>query len=225
MTGGGPTHYTIYGAQAERRLYYMKEQFEGIYANNEWQYGSGTGSRPVNTRRYMRMLQRFLRDQKIRSVVDFGCGDWQFSQFIKWEGIDYLGLDIVPFVIERNEKQFSSDNVRFRVFSGNFDDVPPADLLIVKDVLQHWSNASILAFLPVLERFRFSLITNDVNPRGITENSDIADGDCRDLDLRMPPFNLTAEQVLSYTNRRALLPWPFKRLYWRKRVLLIRNGS
>ena len=26
-------------------------------------------------------------------MIDFGCGDWQFSQYIDWGDIDYLGLE------------------------------------------------------------------------------------------------------------------------------------
>ena len=35
--------------------------------------------------------QQFLKDNAIRSVVDAGCGDWEFSQAIDWTGIDYKG--------------------------------------------------------------------------------------------------------------------------------------
>jgi len=44
-------------------------------------------------------LQQFLKDNKIRSVVDAGCGDWGLSQALDWGGIDYKGYDIVEAVI------------------------------------------------------------------------------------------------------------------------------
>lgn len=57
----------------------MSKRFEEIYATNEWGHGSGEGSLPVHTRGYVAFLQAFLAEKNITSVVDMGCGDWQFS--------------------------------------------------------------------------------------------------------------------------------------------------
>ena len=40
--------------------------------------------------------------------------------------------------------------------------LPSADLLILKDVMQHWLPEEILGFLPQLDRYRYALVTNDV---------------------------------------------------------------
>ena len=199
----------------------MQHRFEEIYSTNEWGTGSGEGSAQIHTRGYVRFLQRFLRAYRIRSAVDLGCGDWQFSQTINWTGIQYRGYDVVPRVVERNERLFSTPNVRFHHVSANWSDLPVADLLIAKDVLQHWSHRTILDFLPTLCRYRFSLITNCVEPCGPTMNDDCPDGWFRRLDIRLPPFNVAAEPVYSFTNARPM----WKRLRpprWRKVVLLVR---
>lgn len=201
----------------------MKERFERIYANNEWRHGSGSGSRVKHTRGYVRMLQRFLREHAIRSVVDLGCGDWQFSSFVRWDGVQYRGFDLVPSIIEQNRQRFSAPNVEFHLYSGDFAELPAADLLIVKDVLQHWSNEAIEAFLPTMRQYKYSLVTNCVNPHGETPNVDIEDGDFRYIDIRGEPFEVEAEEVYSFTNRRPFLLRPFKRVRWRKRVLLVRG--
>jgi SAM-dependent methyltransferase len=197
----------------------MKAQFEAIYEGNRWGQGSGEGSYAIHTRGYVAFLQKFLAEHPIKTVLDFGCGDWQFSQSIDWRGVHYLGLDIVDSVIEANQRRFGTANVEFRVRADDAIPLPDADLLISKDVLQHWSNAKIHAFLPQLSRYRYALITNCVNPRGPTTNRDIEDGDFRYLDLRSPPFNLEAEVAYSFTNHR-LLPI-FRRPRWRKHVLLL----
>lgn len=201
----------------------MKAQFEQIYAENKWLYGSGEGSQRQHTRGYRSFLQNFLREHQIGSVVDMGCGDWQFARFIDWKGIDYLGLDVVSAVIEANQREFAAPKVRFRLAAGDSSDLPPADLLIAKDVLQHWSNDAIKAFIPKFNRYRFCLVTNCVNPNGETVNQDIADGGFRYLDLRLPPFHVQAEQVFSFTNNRGVIGSLFSKPSWLKRVLLIRN--
>lgn len=203
----------------------MSTRFETIYATNEWGHGSGEGSLPVHTAGYAAFLQSFVAQRKISSIVDMGCGDWQFSKNIDWGSARYHGFDVVPMVIERNSKEYSKPNVQFSLYSGDPSQLPAADLLIVKDVLQHLSTQRVLDFLPNLSRYRFCLLTNCVNPRGTTVNRDIADGDFRYLDLRLPPFNLKATEVYSFTNAMNPLRKLLRRPRWFKRVLLVENPS
>jgi SAM-dependent methyltransferase len=199
----------------------MQAAFEKVYATNEWHYGSGEGSLPRHTRGYVAFLQQFLREHQVKSVVDVGCGDWQFSRLIDWTSIDYHGFDLVASVIERNQKQFGSPHIRFTRYAGDFAELPAADLLICKDVLQHLAQLNIERFLPHLKRYPLSLLTNCANPHGETVNKDIADGEFRYLDLRLPPYGLQAKEVFSFTNHRPTwLEWLIK-VRWRKRVLLI----
>ena len=203
----------------------MKHEFERIYADNEWKYGSGEGSLPVHTAPYRCFIENFIKEHKIESVVDFGCGDWQSSRLIDWEGVKYIGFDIVPSVIEENRVRYSRPNVEFRIFKDQFSELPITDLLIVKDVLQHWSNEAIQRFLPYVKRYRFALITNCVKPFGPTVNGDIRDGDFRYLDLCSAPFNLEAEEVVTFTNHRSILEKLWPRPRWKKKVLLSKGGD
>jgi SAM-dependent methyltransferase len=202
----------------------MRERFERIYANNEWGCGSGEGSLPIHTEGYISLIQHFIQEREIRSVVDLGCGDWQFSKFIDWGKAHYCGYDIVRTVVENNQATYASKQVEFRLFSGDFNDLPNADLLIVKDVLQHWSNQAIAEFLPVLKRYPYSLVTNCVNPRRRTFSTDIDDGGFRYLDLQAAPFNLEATELLSFRDYCPIWLRPFKRARWQKKVLLIQNN-
>ncbi len=199
----------------------LRGKFEAIYANNEWKHGSGEGSRPENTREYVALLEKFLVDHKITSVVDMGCGDWQFSKDVRWGDARYAGYDVVGPVIRRNRRKYKSGKVHFRLYSGDPAELPAADLLIVKDVLQHLSNRAINDFLPQLSRYKYALITNCVNPRGPTENTDIDHGEFRYLDLRLPPFHVKAQELLSYTHAINLVKNPDARPWWRKIVLLV----
>ena len=80
----------------------MKNEFENIYLNNIWEHGSGEGSLPIHTKGYAHFLENFLTTYNINSVVDMGCGDWQFSRLINWGDAMYQGYDIVQSVIESN---------------------------------------------------------------------------------------------------------------------------
>jgi SAM-dependent methyltransferase len=201
----------------------MREQFERIYESDEWG-GSGGGSMVEHTRGYVEFLRRFLKEKQIKTVVDFGCGDWQFSQYIDWTEVDYCGYDIVRSVVATNRRLFTKPNVTFHDFEGGLATLPPADLLLAKDVLQHWSNASIQAFFPHLKRYRYALITNCINANGPTENIDDVDGGSRPIDLQQPPFNLEGELVYRFTNYKPF--WrigPLRQRSWLKHVLLVRT--
>lgn len=170
--------------------------FQKIYTQNKWLFGSGEGSLPAVVKPYQEFLQKFLREKSIQSVVDVGCGDWQFSRLIEWGNIQYLGLDVVPEVIRQNQRQFATENISFAALDATRESLPPADLLLVKDVLQHWPNETIQNFLPNLKNYRYTLITNDADER---TNVDINFGKHRAVDITLPPFSFPAQQVLEYS--------------------------
>jgi SAM-dependent methyltransferase len=174
----------------------MQEAFAEVYARDDWEGGSGRGSTASNTVAYRQLLTDFLRYHEIKSVVDVGCGDWQFSQLIDWSGIDYLGIDTVPAVVKENRKRFGS-RARFECRDVTREGLPPADLVLLKDVLQHWPTAAIQSFRPQLAQCRFAVITNSVDD-GPRLNCDIAMSGYRGLDLRLAPFNWPAEELLRY---------------------------
>jgi SAM-dependent methyltransferase len=169
--------------------------FDHIYTFNLWAAGSGHGSTEENTREYRWFLENFLKSNYIKSVLDIGCGDWQFSRHIDWTGIEYLGVDVSAVVLA-NTKTFTRPGIEFRELNAVTNPLPSADLLVAKDVLQHWSNADILGFLPKLMSFRMALITNGFHPTGMTSvNLDIKPGRWRPVDLRRPPFSLPGSYV------------------------------
>lgn len=84
----------------------LSDEFNNIYKKNLWVNGSGTGSGLKVTRGYRKFLAKFFKKRQIKSVVDFGCGDWQFSKEIDWSGIDYKGFDVADYVLERNRQNY-----------------------------------------------------------------------------------------------------------------------
>jgi hypothetical protein len=136
-----------------------QEIFTYIYDNKVWGEGSGGGSNPENNTEYIEFLQNLLKEKEIKSVVDFGCGDWQFSQLIDWSGIEYLGIDCVESVVKENKEKFENEHITY--FHSERRTLLRTDLLIVKDVFQHWNDEAIIKFLNTgLDRSKYILITN-----------------------------------------------------------------
>ena len=100
--------------------------FADIYRNGGWGTGSGPGSTPDATAIYRGILDGFLRANDVKSVIDIGCGDWQFSRLINWYGANYVGYDVVPTLIEENSRRFGQANVRFLDMPEDYDEIVPA---------------------------------------------------------------------------------------------------
>ena len=174
----------------------MSESFRDIYLLDAWGEGSGKGSTPDNTVAYREFLQEFLAAHGIRSVVDLGYGDWRFSCMIDWSGIEYLGIDAVPEVIDRNRREHG-DRARFECRDVSSCELPRAELALVKDVLQHWPSDVIHSFVSRLSQYPYVLITNCSYDHAQL-NGDIGMGGFRPLDLTREPFGLDLEEVLRF---------------------------
>src|SRR5262245_4462562 len=87
-----------------------QQVFTHIYRHGTWGKSescagtSGSGSSLRATLIYRAFLQQFIKDNAIRSVVDAGCGDWEFSRTLDWSGIDYKGFDIVESNIAHHKQ-------------------------------------------------------------------------------------------------------------------------
>lgn len=179
-------HYHL-DAQKEQRPA-MSTDHKAIFTR-QYSDASGPGSLPEFTAPYRAWLEAFCRKHKVKSVVDMPCGDMQIGGSVKWpKGCTYLGVDIIEDRISRNREAFP--DLRFECADLTEWTPPDADLLIVKDCLQHWPTADVLRWLDRLKtaKFKFCLVTNCAY--GPTLNTDTKVGGWRALDLSQPPFSV-----------------------------------
>ena len=175
-----------------------KKVFSKIYKEGLWNEGSGDGSKIENVREYVDVLQKYIDKPEIKTVIDLGCGDWQFSKFLDLSSVLYLGVDVVDSVIDSNIDLYSASNIDFISRDIITYELPQVDLIICKDVLQHLSNRDVISVLiKIIKSSKFALITNDFNPES-TSNIDIENGDYRYLDLTLSPFFLDVVTVLEF---------------------------
>ena len=175
-----------------------KKVFSKIYKEGLWNEGSGDGSKIENVGEYVDVLQKYIDKPEIKTVLDLGCGDWQFSKFLDLSSVLYLGVDVVDSVIDSNIDLYSASNIDFISRDIITYELPQVDLIICKDVLQHLSNRDVISVLiKIIKSSKFALITNDFNPES-TSNIDIENGDYRYLDLTLSPFFLDVVTVLEF---------------------------
>jgi SAM-dependent methyltransferase len=205
------------------RLGRREEAFATPYATGHWgrmgsqPYFSGPGSLPENIGPYLRVVSQYIRANAIRSVVDVGCGDFRASGALDLHGARYLGVDIVSHLIDHNTRHFGSSRVRFARLDVGRDPLPAADLCLIKQVLQHWSNADILALLPRLDVYEHVLILDGWLTASATpgRNLDIPTGPhfrlCG-LYLEAPPFNWPIDVLHAYRSANGLEEFRLVRL-------------
>jgi hypothetical protein len=150
----------------------MEDVFTDIYERSFWgsnmnptyRGSSGSGSDPDYNRPYIEWLRDLIRDRKIQTVVDLGCGDFRSGPAIyRGLNVSYTGLDVYRPLINSLQTEYSDYQFRHLDFFTDLQEIPPGDLCILKDVLQHWSNRDITVFLDRLirsKKFRWILICN-----------------------------------------------------------------
>jgi SAM-dependent methyltransferase len=155
----------------------------GFYATRE--SVSGPCSEIAATASIRGALPNLLRTLEVESVLDAPCGDFNWMSQIDLDGIDYIGVDIVPAVIEKNRSRFSQ---RFEVCDIITGALPRVDLILCRDALVHLSNTAAAAALANFRQSGARWLLTTTFRRG--HNADIETGEFRPIDLRAAPFSL-----------------------------------
>lgn len=168
------------------------EIFSDYASRNKWgdkDSLSGKGSNLLSTAILRERLPELLRDLRATSIVDVPCGDFFWMSKVDLAGIDYLGGDIVPALIESNRRAHVRPGVRFEVIDLIKGPVPQADVVFVRDCLVHLSHDHVRAALSNIARSGSTWLLTSTFP-DTTENLDIATGEWRAIDLTKSPFDL-----------------------------------
>ena len=79
------------------------------------------------------------------------------GKFIAPECERYIGIDVVPSLIERNRSTFVA-NIEFKCLDIIKDKLPDADLCLIRQVMQHLSNREIVRLLKNTKRYRYVIV-------------------------------------------------------------------
>ena len=179
--------------------------FTKIYMDGGWGhggYGSGSGSTIEYNKHYVEFMIEFIVYNKIEKIIDIGCGDWQFSQYMYGTvETEYIGIDCVFPLVNRLKGLYTSPKYKFLYMDAlkELDCLPYGDLYIVKDVFQHWDNASICNFLDEWYAKGYSKYLISVNSWEDKDREDIEIGrDMRPLCSTRKPFKKYSPLSLLY---------------------------
>lgn len=167
-----------------------REIFRDIYHSNYWGNSdsrSGAGSDLAQTAEVRLHLPRLLKEFAVTSMLDIPCGDWHWMKDVALE-VDYIGVDIVPELIERNQQLYGNETRRFLALDLINEDLPRVDLVFSRDVLVHLSFDDVFSALRNLQKSGSEyLLTTTFTGRA--SNPDIRTGQWRPLNLQKPPFD------------------------------------
>lgn len=153
---------------------------------------------------YINTLIPLLTNNNIRNIVDLGCGDFWIMRHVlgalaqKNYNFFYTGIDVVEDLIKHNAANFRHPNIRFicRDVTTDNEPLPDGEILIIRQVLQHLSNADIKKILSKTGKFKFLFITETIydEPDAVHNIDMMSSGSVRayyksGIYLEHPPFN------------------------------------
>lgn len=192
---------------------YSADVFSRIYRRQLWQEPesvSGTGSTFERTVALRAALPGLLTGLGCRSLLDAPCGDSHWMSTLDLQIEEYIGVDIVPELIERNERERGGPARRYLIADLRADELPRADVVLCRDCLIHLPLTDGVRVLRNFKRSGAQWLLVSHYPE-VTENVEVVTGDHRQRNLRLPPFNLPEpEWAITENPGRQLALWPFE---------------
>ena len=184
-----------------------KAAMEQIYEKHLWggsesKFYSGEGSHLDElVQPYIKVVKEFLTsfDQPI-TVCDLGCGDFNVGKKLVKYTKNYIGVDIVERLIEYNKEKYKAENLEFQCLDIAADDLPVADCVMIRQVLQHLSNQEVQNILQKLSAYQYVIVTEHIPEGEFVPNIDIISGQGirlkkrSGINLLKSPFNLNIKE-------------------------------
>ncbi len=167
------------------------ERFQHIFNENRWgntESVSGEGSNLERTKIVRARLPALLQRLGVRSLLDAPCGDFYWMKEVDLEGVEYIGVDIVRDIIDRDNEWYAAAGRRFVLGDLVSDVLPKTDLILCRDCLVHLPYAETRKAIGNFQKSgAMWLLTTTFT--GARENRDIEIGDWRPINLERPPYS------------------------------------
>lgn len=169
-----------------------------LWGNNNTDFYSGEGSHhPDLVNPYIDVVTSFLNSfEEPITVCDLGCGDFNIGKELFKQTEKYIGVDIVEALIQRNKSLFKAENLEFYCLDVAADNLPLADCVLLRQVLQHLSNSEVQQILSKLGAYKYVVLTEHLPEGEFIPNKDIISGQGirlkkqSGINLLLPPFNM-----------------------------------
>jgi SAM-dependent methyltransferase len=149
---------------------------------------SGAGSGLARTADLRAQLPDLLARLRVRSMLDAGCGDFNWMRAVELPVRRYVGVDVVPELVARLNAEHAGRGRRFLHADITRDRLPRVDLVLCREVLFHFPDGDVRRALANLGARTHAtwLLTTSFRQR--PENPPIPLGSWRPLNLEAAPF-------------------------------------
>ncbi len=207
----------------------LKAIFSKHYRGGMWKGGypetvCGKGSTLNATQYVRRELPNLISILGVRSIFDAPCGDFTWFQHLELPGVVYIGGDIVEDMISANNKAYGAPSRKFIVCDVTTSALPPSDLMICRDLIQHLPNKAIDAFFEnfLKSDIKYLAITNHTKPKNVEQSTAIR---FRSVNLNIEPYNFEdaainlRDWVEGVNSERYLSVWKHSEIaaFWKRR--------
>jgi hypothetical protein len=208
----------------------LKSVFGHIVEANRWgseESRSGPGSTLEYTYNLRHELERVIPAFGVKTLFDAPCGDFHWMKEVAFpRGLRYIGGEILPELVRSNIAAHARADRSFIEFDITRDAFPDCDLWFCRDCLFHLPIELIFRALRGFLRSnaRYLMASNHINTSGF-ENTDIASGEFRLLDLHLAPFKFPREVLFKAADY--VHPFPRREMcVWsREQVALALSGT
>ena len=112
----------------------------------------------------------------------------------------YIAVDIASNLINHNKEIFKNEKLEFQCLDIAKDDLPNGDCALIRQVLQHLSNAEVLNITNKLKTYKYVIITEHVPDQVFIPNKEIISGQGirlkkqSGINVFAPPFNFKVKE-------------------------------
>ena len=188
----------------------LQDRFTRVYRDQQW--AGWTGRHPVSGKGssldataglrgglFQAMTATFT-DPTLLRIVDAPCGDmtWMPDLLARlathYQRVEYIGIDIVPELVAANRALVppaGNVTMRFECLDITRDKLPPGDVVICRDLLNHLRNIDVARLQQTLQQSscRYAILSSNT---GHTNQELVLNspGASRAVDLQAAPFLL-----------------------------------
>lgn len=116
------------------------QYWEDRYANDG---NSGDGSYGHLANFKAEIINKIIKDYRIKSLVDYGVGDGNQYSLLDIDNIEYYGIDVSPTVVDKCKKKFSDQASKFMSVKNFISLNITCDLSMSCDVIYHLIEDSV----------------------------------------------------------------------------------
>jgi len=169
----------------------MALDFNKIYENNLFEGNesvSGRGSDLKQTEILREKLVPLLKSMGVKKFLDLPCGDFNWMQHVDFDGIEYIGGDIVGGLVDKNNEKYGQPGRSFERINLMTSNFPSGiDAIFCRDCLVHLSFDEIKAVMNNIKRSDAKWLLTTTFPNHPV-NKELT-GIWRSLDLCSAPLN------------------------------------